>query len=469
MSVPMLCGLTALYVACGTTQTLSLKWADHLFAPDRFTFRSSTFLVSEEHNLRMEVAPMWSFAHPFTQAFFMFCAECLCLVVVLVRLAYKKWLWSYLPGSKADTPPQILVGEDVCLPCNPCVWLLPCAADFLASIMQNVGLILTYASVYQMLRGATMIWMALLSFVWLRRRFTRVELWGMGSVVLGLTLVGLSSVLTANAPRGAARSPLVGNVLIMLAQVLHAYQGVCEERLLRLYKVPPLMMVGMEGLYGIGLSLSLLTLLQLWPMASWGDQLHHIQEVLWRGSDKVEQATYTNVTWLTMSTTAKQTAVPYDDVIQAFDQMRQSGTCLLAVAIYISAAFLYNACQLTIIKHLSAVATVMLGSLRNITVWGACLLIPSVFDEHFNMVQFIGFIFLVFGNVLFHRVLITQFDQILPTAVVDRCALLLRDPPSPSLEALRMLQESSPCDQKQLSVPTSVVMVTQSNTTPTSH
>uniref|UniRef100_A0A0A9Y1F3 Transmembrane protein C2orf18 n=1 Tax=Lygus hesperus TaxID=30085 RepID=A0A0A9Y1F3_LYGHE len=99
----------------------------------------------------------------------------------------------------------------------------------------------------------------------------------MSFVVIGLTLVGLSTLSTSKnnidentnnaVDEGNRYTSLqtLGNFLVISAQVLHAYQGVCQERLVRLYRVPPLQMIGIEGVYGIALTLCLLAFLQLVP------------------------------------------------------------------------------------------------------------------------------------------------------------------------------------------------------------
>ncbi|CBZ25910.1 conserved hypothetical protein [Leishmania mexicana MHOM/GT/2001/U1103] len=419
--------LAIFFLFAGTVQTLSLKWADTIEASDGFTGPTSGQGGSHAVNFRL----LYSFAHPFTQAFFMFCAETCCLVLLVCMLVWKKYVAPRLHNSREDTGAaptgELVAGEDYALPCSPSLWLLPSGADFLASIVQNVGLMLTYASVYQILCGSTVVWIALISYFWLGYRFTKVELWGMGCVALGVFLVGLSNLLERgidfeSTSHGRHKNQVLGNLLVLMAQILHAYQGVCEERLIRLYKVPSLQMVGTEGIYGIGLSLSLLAFLQLVPMATWGHNLVAVEEFLGSGELGVLHA---NVTWVRQLQPALK--VPYDDVVLAFAQIRESWECKVFIFVYILSGFFYNACHMSVIKHVSATATVMIGSLRNVTVWLVCLLIPSVFEEHFNVVQFIGFVFLVLGNVLFHRILITRFDAILPAQMIDACPVLFRD------------------------------------------
>ncbi|KEG06374.1 putative solute carrier family 35 member F6-like isoform X1 [Trypanosoma grayi] len=356
--------LSAAYIAWGTVQSVTIKWADTLTATDRF------------HQYT------YSFAHPFVQALVMFFSESLCLILLGALLTVKKYVRQQ----------AIVKGEDVALPNNPIVWMLPAGADFVASIMQNAGLTLTYVSVYQMLRGAVVVFITLLSLVWLRRRFTRQEYFGVLLVTVGLTLVGLSSVLRHSASTGAAesanRNPFLGGLLIVVAQVMHAYQGVCEERLVKLYRVPPLQMVGTEGAYGVGMALMLLALLQLVPLEPF---YHNVIDPPENDGDIAN-----------MTATLR---VPYDDVILAFDQMRECTPCLLSMGLYVLGGFFYNVCQVTIIKHFSAAACVMVGSLRNVTVWAVALALPSIFEEHFSALQLLGFCFLVAGNVMFQHVI----------------------------------------------------------------
>ncbi|KAG5463896.1 hypothetical protein LSCM1_00069 [Leishmania martiniquensis] len=426
VSALFLIALALVYISWGTVQTLSLKWADTIIAPDGFTGPTTSHGGSHPVHFRL----LYSFAHPFTQAFLMFCAETICLAVFACVLVWKKWAAPLLHGSRngGAAPTGLLkAGEDYALPCNPSLWMLPSGADFCASIIQNIGMTLTYASVYQMLRGATVVWIAVISYFWLGRRFSKVELWGMGCVVLGLSFVGLSSFLESgtrlSGPSGGRRrNEVLGNILVLVAQFLHAYQGVCEEQMIRLYKIPPLQMVGTEGIYGVGMTLSLLAFLQLVPMADWGHNLAAIEEFPAAGGPGI---IYTNVTWV--QELQPELKVPYDDVVLAFAQVSQSWMCKLFILVYILAGFFFNACEMSMIKHVSATATVMLGSLRNVTVWLVCLLIPSIFEEHFNLLQFIGFLFLVLGNVLFHRLWFTHFDAILPARVMHACPALFRD------------------------------------------
>lgn len=484
--------LIVLFLAAGTLQTLLLKWADHLSSPDNLESRyygqrspntmsnvSSALFASpsEAQQSTQEQSAMksayymslnfvYSFGHPFVQTFFMFCGECVCLLAFAAIVVYKLWTTPVQSERQNFIFGKLMPGEYISLPCNPCLWILTSGADFIGSVMQNAGLLLTTASVYQMLRGATVLWVALISYFWFNRRYTKVEQWGIAIVIIGLTIVGLSSFvdkpdISGSSSADATSTPapeqhssteaLFGNVLVILAQVSHAYQGVCQERLITLYKVPPLQMVGMDGFYGVQMTLILLALQLYVPVSLWSkniveirESIHHYFAPIFSTHGSVDINAYSNITVVpithTTSTTyttglssilsqlpASPSRVPYDDVILAFTQMSVTMSCAICIISYIASCVVYNVTLMLLIEHLNVVAAVMIGSLRNISVWIICLLMPGIFHEKFNFLQLIGFIFLVAGNVLYQRVWITRFHQILPHSVVDACPWLFRD------------------------------------------
>lgn len=122
----------------------------------------------------------------------------------------------------------------------------------------NVGLILTTASVYQMLRGAVVIFTGLFSYFFLNRRLRVFEWWSLIMVVVGVAIVGLSSVLFPQKKPDASLqddefdvASLLGVGLVLGAQIFTATMFVVEEKILSRYKVTPLKAVGLEGSFGL--------------------------------------------------------------------------------------------------------------------------------------------------------------------------------------------------------------------------
>lgn len=76
---------------------------------------------------------------------------------------------------------------------NPFIFMLPALCDMTATSLMYIGLILTSPSQFQMLRGALIIFTALLAVAFLGRRLKAYEWIGIVVVLLGLIIVGMFS------------------------------------------------------------------------------------------------------------------------------------------------------------------------------------------------------------------------------------------------------------------------------------
>ena len=109
---------------------------------------------------------------------------------------------------------------------------IPTFFDLIATVLMNVGLLSVTASVYQMLRGAEMLFAALFAVLFLGRRLNRWHLGGIGCCVAGIGLVGAASVLSgegSQARRVSTGDMLVGMALIIGSQAVQAAQLTFED------------------------------------------------------------------------------------------------------------------------------------------------------------------------------------------------------------------------------------------------
>ncbi len=92
-------------------------------------------------------------------------------------------------------------------------------------------------------------------------------------VLIGVFVVGLSSVIGANAEddddggsgsgNGKDSKALLGNILIVASQLAVATHLVVQEKFVSGYNVPPLQAVGQEGIFGFGTIVTILAIMQL--------------------------------------------------------------------------------------------------------------------------------------------------------------------------------------------------------------
>ena len=236
--------IATIFVISGTMSTLGTKWQDLLVIPD-------------------STGQPKSFEHPFFQSWLMFFGEFLCMFAFMWQMKQTK-----------RRVGKLVPGEDHALPCGLWVYFIPAFCDFTASTTGFIGLTLTYASVYGMLKGSTVLFTGLLSKIFLKRKFQLFHWLGMLLVVIGLVLVGLSSFVEGKKDgsttgddepeeNSAASNPLLGNVLIVAAQLIAATQFTFEEYVIGKYKINPYEMVGWEGIFGLGFASTALAAFQI--------------------------------------------------------------------------------------------------------------------------------------------------------------------------------------------------------------
>merc|ERR1719147_42281 len=105
--------------------------------------------------------------------------------VVRYRAMRRQQTSAYPPLSEENAPKKF----------NPLIFLPPALCDMTATSVQYIGLTLTYASSFQMLRGAVIIFTGILSTIFLRARLAWFKWFGMVFVIGGLVTVGLSDML----------------------------------------------------------------------------------------------------------------------------------------------------------------------------------------------------------------------------------------------------------------------------------
>ena len=254
---PSQCVLALAMLVFGSINTLSTKFADKECVPDYrlaappktcssdLSGNSSSLLLAGNRTVAAGgcIPGCKQFDHPFVQAIGMFAGESLCM------LAFK--LMSLLHSA----PPQREDAQRY----SPVIFALPALCDSLGTSLMYLGLTMTYASVFQMLRGSVVIFTGILSTFVLKRRLKAFQWLGMALVCAGTLVVGSSSLISPPPQAGGSTpavlkpsNPVLGNMIIVAAQIIVAIQMVIEERFLGRYNVHALEAVGLEGIWGVG-------------------------------------------------------------------------------------------------------------------------------------------------------------------------------------------------------------------------
>lgn len=132
------------------------------------------------------------------------------------------------------------------------IFAIPAVCDVVGSGVAAVAMMLIDAAVWQMMRGAVIIFSAIMAVTFLRRRLQAYHWIGVLLTMIGLFLIGTAAVLAEakTSPKADASHARLGIALVILAQIFSAFQFTFEEYLLTGYSVSSLQTVGMEGLWG---------------------------------------------------------------------------------------------------------------------------------------------------------------------------------------------------------------------------
>ncbi len=158
---------------------------------------------------------------------------------------------------------------------------LPACCDIAGTTLMNVGLLFVAASIYQMTRGALVLFVGLFSVWFLKRHLGLYKWFSLFVVVFGVAIVGLAGAITRDdkatpghqslddgstntmtKPSQAAMT-IVGVLLIAGAQIFTATQFVLEERIMEKYAMEPIKVVGWEGVFGFLVTLIIMVVLHL--------------------------------------------------------------------------------------------------------------------------------------------------------------------------------------------------------------
>jgi len=199
---------------------------------------------------------------------------------------------------------------------------------------------------------------------------------GMASIIVGTLMVGLSSVISSS--QSGAPNPLLGDILVVVAQLVAATQMVVEEKFVGKYNVPPLQVVGNEGAWGVAVTVVLLFILYWIPPVR-----------------------------------------AIDNSVDALLQIYHGHLLVVALLASIFSIAFFNYFGISVTKQLSATHRTTIDATRVFLVWLYSLLVGW---EHFEWLQLGGFVVLLSGTALFNEILrlpFLRYPPKTPTTVIN--------------------------------------------------
>lgn len=194
------------------------------------------------------------FEKPWFQTLMMFLGMTLSLVVFGVEKLIKKMKNRSDIDSESSND-QEEEGEKVDNEKNWKVYLYiaaPACCDLVASTLMNIGLLYIQASVWQMLRGAMVLFSSIFSAFILKRKTYPYMWFSVFLIIIALAVVGFSAVTsTGVGVNGVSKGNVVLAIFLVIgSQVIQAGQIIIEDFLMHDITAAPTFVVGVEGLWG---------------------------------------------------------------------------------------------------------------------------------------------------------------------------------------------------------------------------
>ncbi|CAI5707494.1 unnamed protein product [Peronospora effusa] len=222
----------------------------------------------------------------------------------------------------------------------------PAAFDLVATFVANLGLLYVTVSVFQLMKCTVIVFVALLKVVVFKDRLHGYMWIGIGFNMLAALMVGATSLVDSDTQDNNSENqhPAFGVLMVVLSCAIQAVQYVFEEKLMdEGDSAPPLVVVGMEGVWGL-----LLTTVVIYPIAYFvpGSDL---------GSNE-----------------------RFDD---AYEMLMNSGLAQIIVMVYLLVILGYNVFAVSVTYLLNSIWHAILDNFRPITVWAADLMLFYFFTQ----------------------------------------------------------------------------------------
>jgi len=248
---------------------------------------------------------------------------------------------------------------------------IPSALDLFGSVLAQVGLLYVTPSLFMLIRCFVIIVTAILKVTVLGHSLKRYMWIGVGINFMAMCLVSAPTFLSPE--HNTARDPRIGVFFIILSCFIQGSQYVFEEKVMTVDSAPALIVVGMEGTWGV--LISIVICFPLFYVVPGGD----------KGS--------------------------LENMWDAFVMLKNNSYLRAYLIIFLISVALYNIFAVYITKLLNSIWHAILDNFRPIAVWATDLVIfytisHGSYGEAWvwpgSYIQFAGMLTLFFGTAVYN-------------------------------------------------------------------
>lgn len=343
--------ITLLFVLSGTVNVLLIKWV------------SMQEVEGSDGKLH-------HFQHPVVLTMLMFLGEFLCFGV------YKLFHTVMTRRGLSGEQDHILTRGSNEL--HPISMLLPSLLRTIASIVLFTGLYLTYATSFQMIRGVALIFVGLFSTMYLNQTLTCrhwLAIFTMACGIIDILALDVQRVEydTQTLSHTDHNTILTGDLLVIIAEVLHAFLYVYEEKHLKASDLVPIQAAGWQGIFGIIITAVAAVCLNFVPSV-----------VPFNESSRGV----------------------FDDWSDLIPQLRGNTMLILALVGFTCSCAIYNCVGMSISKFSSSGNRLLADGIRVYFIWAFVIFAEW---EILNLITILGLLILQTGIVLYRQALFLEW------------------------------------------------------------
>ena len=261
---------------------------------------------------------------------------------------------------------------------------IPALLDLVSTVMQNVALLYLPPSVWQMTRGSILLFTALFSIFYRKKKLQCVDWLGVIITIVGICIVGLSTVFgksndsdsSSTTNNSSTLMQIVSMILIIAAQGLQSFQTILEEELLHDIDATENEIITYEGLWGLFMT----TFIAL-PIAN------ILPEDAGEGI--------------------------FEQSVETLVMIKNSLPLIIALCIYCFSILYYNLAGMQVTCFSSAIHRNIYEALRSAAVWILSVIIRYVAPSSgageslswMSLVELLGFSISILGSFIYNRVI----------------------------------------------------------------
>ncbi|KAM8704132.1 hypothetical protein ACLKA7_008698 [Drosophila subpalustris] len=343
--------ITLLFVLSGTLNVLLIKWVSN---------QSVDGSDGKPHR----------FQHPVVLTMLMFLGEFLCFGVykVVHTLMSRR-------GMSAEQDHILTRGS---CEFHPLSMLLPSFLRTIASILLFTGLFLTYATSFQMIRGVALIFVGLFSTMYLNHTLSSRHWLAIFTMTCGIIDILALDVQRVDydyqtLPHTDHNTILTGDLLVIMAEVLHAFLYVYEEKHMKASDLVPMQAAGWQGIFGVVITALAAICLNFVPSVAPFNE----------GSRGV-----------------------FDDWTDLIPQLRGNTMLILALAGFTCSCAIYNCVGMSIAKFSSSSNRLLADGIRVYFIWAFVIFAEW---EILNLITILGFFILQTGIILYRQAIFVEW------------------------------------------------------------